>query len=286
MSDEVSADTRADETGTPGQPEAPVAEVQPEAPVTPVPPPPAVEAQPEAAAPSPEAQPSPEPEPEEAPEVELPKVEETPIVHKHFVAPALIPLERVDADETFRMRPEAELADVSALAMDLARLGQLFPIDVRLKAPDRFQVITGFRRVAALRFLHREKVLARLHTDLSDADATLMALASAIHSRQVAGEALAAVRDALAAQNRLAPAARDMLEKALAADDSLAPEEVEEEVDADELAGDVTVRLGQANQDLALLADVFADLEPEKQEALLTQLRYSVDLVAFLEGKR
>jgi len=28
-----------------------------------------------------------------------------------------------------------------------------------------FQVITGFRRVAALRFLQREKVLARLHTD-------------------------------------------------------------------------------------------------------------------------
>ncbi len=267
-------------------------QIEPGAEATP-PPVPSAEAQAEVA-PAPEAEATPPVEaeapfdevPDEAPEVELPRVEETPIVHKHFVAPALIPLERVDDDALFRVRSADELEDVSALATDLARLGQLFPIDVRLKAPDRFQVITGFRRVAALRFLHREKVLARLHTDLSDADALLMSLASAIHARQVGAQALAALRDALQADGRLSPAARDMLEKALAADDSLAPEQVEEEVDADELAGDVTVRLGQCNQDLALLADVFADLEPSKQEALLTQLRYSIDLVAFLEGKR
>ena len=33
-----------------------------------------------------------------------------------------------------------------------------------------------------------------------------------------------------------------------------------EEVEAEELAGDVTVRLGEINQDLALLAEVFASL--------------------------
>lgn len=216
----------------------------------------------------------------------LPQVEETPVVHKHFVAPALIPLDRVDEDAAFRVRAEAELADVASLATDIARLGQLFPIDVRLVPPDRFQVITGFRRVAALRFLQREKVLARLHTDLSDADAMLMALASAIHSKSVGAEALTSVRAALEAEGRLTPSARDMLEKALATEDGLAPENVEEEVDADELAADVTVRLGQANQDLSLLADVFADLEPERREELLRQLRYSIDLVAFLESRQ
>lgn len=215
----------------------------------------------------------------------LPQVEETPVVHKHFVAPALIPLERVDDDAAFRVRPEGELADVAALATDIARLGQLFPIDVRLVPPDRFQVITGFRRVAALRFLQREKVLARLHTDLSDGDATLMSLASAIHSRSIGTEAFVAVREALEADGRLSPAARDMLDKALATEDGLAPESVEEEVDADELAADVTVRLGQANQDLSLLADVFGDLDTERRDELLKQLRYSIDLVAFLESK-
>ncbi len=220
------------------------------------------------------------------PSAPLPQVEETPVIHKHFVAPALIPLDRIDEDADFLVRNEAELEDIAALATDIARLGQLFPIDVRLVPPDRFQVITGFRRVAALRFLQREKVLARLHTDLSDADSLLMSLASAIHSKNVGAEALASLRETLEAEGRLSPSARDMLEKALSGDDNLAPESVEEEVDADELAADVTVRLGQINQDLSLLADVFSDLDEERREELLKQLRYSSELVAFLESKQ
>ncbi|MEW6434463.1 MAG: ParB N-terminal domain-containing protein [Myxococcota bacterium] len=229
---------------------------------------------------------TPEPDPGAAPPPEVleprPSPEVRPLVHKHFVAPAMIPLDRVDDDDTFRLR--GEVGDVSALATDVARLGQLFPIDVRLKPPDRFQVITGFRRVAALRLLHREKVLARLHTDLSDSDALLMALAAAIHGKGVGREALAEAQERLSAEGRLTPAARDMLVKALE-DEGLAPEEVEEEVDADELAADVTLRLGQANQDLSLLADVFEELDDARREELLTQLRYSSELVAYLEGK-
>lgn len=219
------------------------------------------------------------PEPRPSPDVR-------PLVHKHFVAPAMIPLDRVDADDAFRLRADApDEDDVSALATDIARLGQLFPIDVRLKAPDRFQVITGFRRVAALTMLQREKVLARLHTDLTDADALLMALASAIHGEEVSREELAAAQERLSSEGRLAPAARDMLTRALSDEDGLAPEEVEEEVDADELASDVTLRLGQCNQDLSLLADVFEELDEARRAELLTQLRYSAELVAYLEGK-
>jgi hypothetical protein len=207
-------------------------------------------------------------------------------IPRHFSAPALLPLDRLDDDATFRFRPAEELDDVAALATDIARLGQIFPIDVRLVPPDRLQIVTGFRRVAALKFLQREKVVARLHTELSDADALLMALASAIHSRAVDVEALAALKARLESSGALTPAARDMLAKALAADDELSPENVEEEVDADELAADVTVRLAQCNQDLSLLADVFDQLDDEKRDALMTQLKYSIDLVAFLESKK
>ena len=222
----------------------------------------------------------------EVPETEQDEGADAPVVHKHFTAPALIPLDRLADDVEFLVRDEAELEDVSSLATDLARLGQLFPIDVRLQPPDRFQVITGFRRVAALRFLQRDKVLARLHTDLGDGDAMLMALASAIHSRSVGAAALTAVRERLATEGRLSAAARDMFEKALATESNLGPELTEEEVDADELAGDVTVRLGECNQDLSLLADVYDQLDDEKKDELLRQLRYSSDLVTFLEGKR
>ncbi|MFZ5469973.1 MAG: ParB N-terminal domain-containing protein [Myxococcota bacterium] len=205
---------------------------------------------------------------------------------KSHVAPALIALDRVEEDFTFRLRPEGEL---SLLATDLARLGQLFPVDLRLRPPDRFQIVCGFRRVAALRFLQRDKVLARLHTDLSDEDALLMALASAIHGQGVGQEELSMVRARLQQEGRLTSTARDMLDKALSGGDELGPESVEDEeeqeVDADELAANVTLRLGELNQDLSLLADVFGSLDEERKAELLEQLRYSAELVAFLEGR-
>lgn len=228
----------------------------------------------------------------DAPSSESPAVEERPA--RSHVAPALVALDRVDDDATFRMRSEG---DIAGLATDVARLGQLFPVDLRLVPPDRFQVISGFRRVAALRFLQRDRVLARLHTDLSDEDALLLSLAAAIHRAPVSREELSLVRARLDQEGRLTPTARDMLEKALALGDPLAPEafepegaagaaeEEDEEVDADELAADVARRLGAINQDLSALADVFASLDDDRRKELLTQLRYSADLVAFLEGR-
>jgi ParB family chromosome partitioning protein len=259
-----------------------------EAPVAPEPvpePTPAIETAPVAQAPDEASLSDPDDGEDDGEEIDLTAV--TPHdLPRHYSAPALLPLDRLDDDQTYLLRAASDLEDLAALATDIARLGQLFPIDVRLVAPDRLQIVTGFRRVAALKFLQREKVVARLHTELSDADAMLMALASAIHSRQVGAEALGELTERLEAQGLLTPAARDMLAKALAEDDELAPENVEEEVDADELAADVTVRLGQCNQDLSLLADVFDQLDDEKRDALLTQLKYSIDLVGFLESKK
>ena len=195
--------------------------------------------------------------------------------------PELIPIDRVDEDPLFQVRP---LGDLSLLATDVARLGQLFPIDVRVKAPERYQLICGYRRVAALKFLQRDQVLARVHLNLSEEDGLLMALASAIHGSPASREELLSFRSALQRQGRLSTAAAHMLEKALAPDSGLAPESAEEEIDADELAGDAAMRLGEINQDLALLAEVFTSLDPDRKEELLRQLRYSAELVAYLEG--
>ncbi|ADO73177.1 ParB N-terminal domain-containing protein [Stigmatella aurantiaca] len=194
---------------------------------------------------------------------------------------ASLPLEQVEEDGTFRIRPAGE---ISALATDIARLGQLFPVDVRSVGQDRYQIICGFRRVAALRFLKRDRVQARVHEGLSDEDSLLIALAAAIHANPVDREELEAKREALESAGRLSAAARDMLEKALESEDSLAPESMEEEVDADELAADAAQRLGTLNQDLSLLADVFLSLDEARRAELLMQLRYSAELVEYLEG--
>ena len=44
----------------------------------------------------------------------------------------------------------------------------------------RWQVVAGFRRMAAVRMLARERVLARLHAELSDGDAWGVALTQAL----------------------------------------------------------------------------------------------------------
>ncbi|MBN1207400.1 MAG: ParB N-terminal domain-containing protein [Myxococcaceae bacterium] len=217
---------------------------------------------------------------EAAPAAPAPVAEPRPLGAMSLAA---IPLEQVEEDSTFQIRSEGEIA---RLATDVARLGQLFPVDVRPVGPERYQLICGFRRVAALRFLKRDRMQARIHTGLSDEDALLMALAAAIHASPVEREELEARRVQLEAEGRLTAAARDMLEKALATEDSLAPETVEEEVDADELAADVAQRLGTINQDLSLLADVFLSLDEGRRAELLMQLRYSAELVAYLEGLR
>jgi hypothetical protein len=49
-------------------------------------------------------------------------------------------LDEILEDDTFKVRPEG---DLSLLATDLARLGQLFPIDVREVQPGKYQVIWG-----------------------------------------------------------------------------------------------------------------------------------------------
>jgi ParB-like chromosome segregation protein Spo0J len=196
-------------------------------------------------------------------------------------APSLVPIDSLSQDRVFQMRP---VGDLSLLAVDLARLGQLFPVELRRNEAGDLQIICGFRRIAALAFLQRKEVLARIHRGLSDEDALLMALAAAIHHAPISREQLENARNRLEQEGRLFASARDMVEKALGAGEALQPEGTEEEVDADELAASATERLGEINQDLSLLADVFLSLDIEQREQLLRQLRYSAELVEYLEG--
>jgi ParB-like chromosome segregation protein Spo0J len=219
-------------------------------------------------------------EPEEAREPESSVSEPASRLLGQTILDAIL-LEQLEDDATFRIRPEGE---ISKLATDVARLGQLFSVDVRPRESNRYQIICGFRRVAALRFLKRDRVQVRIHPELSDEDALLMALAAAIHASPVERPQLESWRARLEAEGRLSAATRDMLDKALETEDTLAPESMEEEVDADELAADAAQRLGALNQDLSLLADVFNSLDESRRAELLMQLRYSAELVAYLEG--
>ena len=192
-----------------------------------------------------------------------------------------IAIDRIDDGPQFQVRP---VGDLSPLATDVARLGQLFPVEVRPQG-DRYQLICGYRRVAALKFLRRDHVLARVHSGLSDEDALLMAVACAVHAAGASREELASFKASLQRQGRLPPAVAQTLDRALELDAELSEEGAEEEaaeLDADELADDLAVRLGELNQDLASLAEVFECVAVGRREELLRQLRYPAELAAYL----
>ena len=86
-----------------------------------------------------------------------------------------IPLDQVVADHLIRDRIGAEPTEMAALKDSLRNRGQQTPIEVVELAPDRYGLISGWRRLSALRDLARDggapTVLARIITPGTDADA-------------------------------------------------------------------------------------------------------------------
>ena len=127
-----------------------------------------------------------------------------------------VPLSAIDGDATFRLREEG---DVSALAASLGRLGQLVPLELRplpgsAGAAPRYQVVSGFRRIAALRLLRRERALARVHPSFSDEDAWGLALSQALLTEPLDRAAVEGLRARLEPAG-VAPWAMELLDEAL-----------------------------------------------------------------------
>lgn len=129
-------------------------------------------------------------------------------------AVAFVGLSDIQDDATFRLREEG---DVSALAASIGRLGQLVPIELRRVPGEdgpRLQVVAGFRRLAAVRMLLRDRVLARVHEDLGEEDAWGLALGQALLTEPLGEGDLRALRERLA-EGGVAPWADDLVDEAL-----------------------------------------------------------------------
>jgi ParB family chromosome partitioning protein len=87
-----------------------------------------------------------------------------------------IPLSALTEDNEFQCR--ATVSNVDGMAASIARDGQIDCVIVRPVAGNRFQLIAGFTRVAALRKLGRTYVRATIRRGLSDAEARRVSLAS------------------------------------------------------------------------------------------------------------
>lgn len=207
-----------------------------------------------------------------------------------------VALSTLDGDATFRLREEG---DVSDLASSMGRLGQLVPVELRPLpgapgAAPRFQVVSGFRRIAALRLLRRDRVLARIHADFSDEDAWALALAQALLAAPLDRAALEALRGRVEV---VAPWAVDLLDRVAnepeAAPDGAGepegpapdgPEAAAVEVTPEELANDLAARLYEVNADLAVAYESWADLPPDGRRAIVEQARWIAALLPMLEA--
>jgi len=228
-------------------------------------------------------------------------------------AVSFVPLSAVADDSTFRLRDEG---DVSTLASSMGRLGQLVPVELRpwagsdpLGRGPRFQVVAGFRRVAAARVLQRDRVLARVHAALDDEDAWAIALAQALLLEPLITSELEALRerlgelpaaawaielvDAAIARAPIDPGQRERFLAWLAAPRAaaLAGEEEragegEVEMTPEELAADLARRMWEVNQDLAVAADAWDELPREGRRLVLEQARWVAQLLRHLEGGR
>jgi hypothetical protein len=169
----------------------------------------------------------------------------------------------------------------------------------------RYQVVAGFRRLAAVRLLARGRVLARVHGELDDEDAWSLALADALLGAPLSLTELGALRDRLTglgtaswaeelvdeAQERALEAPPPAGEPDAAAQDAAsaaaaAAEEGPEEVTPDQLAEAVASGLWSVGQDLDLAVDSWLDLPEHGRRQIVEQLRYLAELHAFLAGAR
>ncbi len=212
-----------------------------------------------------------------------------------------VPLEAIAADAPFRLRPEG---DVAALAASIARLGQLVPVELRAlpgagDGPPRWQVVAGHRRLAAVRLLARQRVLARVHARLDDDDAWALALAPALLGEPLAAPELEALRARLPglrsaawAEELLdealvrAPVEPEVRERFLAFLQGGPPDAPAAEVTAEELARDVAARLWEVNVDLAQVLDAWPDVPAAARALLEAQLRYVAEIHPLLAGGR
>lgn len=124
---------------------------------------------------------------------------------------AVVPLTRLLDDITFRLR---QPGDVSSLARSIAQAGQLFPIEVRTVG-EQLQPLTGFRRLAALRLLHRDRVLVRIHGAITDEAAALIAAADALDNRPLEREELLEMRERYRAMGWSTPALEELIGRAI-----------------------------------------------------------------------
>ncbi len=192
-----------------------------------------------------------------------------------------VPLSTLDAEEPFRLR---EPGDVTALATSIGRLGQLVAVELRRhpaagRDEARYQLVAGHRRVAAVKLLQRDRVLARIHGDLPDREAWVLVCAGALLDEPLGRAELAALREKVISEQ--VEWAGPLVEAALARL-SRGPDEAALASDAALMAQ----QLYEVNRTLHTGLGAWRIFPPDARAQVLAQLRFSAELLPYLEEEK
>jgi ParB family chromosome partitioning protein len=167
-----------------------------------------------------------------------------------------VPLGAVVVDEDARPRP---LRGVARLAANLERFGQLTPVVVRPLGADRFELVTGYRRMAALAAARFTHVDVRVVPDLDDATAAALYVAENCLVEGVSSKAVERLAERLAGAAGFA----EVLPQVLADD-----ENVEEDVYLEDMAAEARDALAEGAGWVAALRPHWADLDDDDRVPL------------------
>ncbi|MCK6574796.1 ParB N-terminal domain-containing protein [Myxococcota bacterium] len=187
----------------------------------------------------------------------------------------LVPLGRILVREADCPRP---VRGVARLALNLRRFGQLTPVVVTPEG-DALRLVTGFRRMAALRLAGMTHARVRVVPDLDARTAAALYVAENCLVDGVTSKAVAH----LAAQLRddAPPAFAEVL-ATVQADD----EEVVEEIYLEDMAEEARHHLAEGAAWVAALRPHWAELEPEDRQPLVELLTYFARVSARLSAPR
>ncbi len=167
-----------------------------------------------------------------------------------------VPLAAVVIDEAARPRP---LRGVARLAANLERFGQLTPVVVRPLGADRFALVTGYRRMAALAAARFTHVDVRVVPDLDDATAAALYVAENCLVEGVSSKAVERLAERLADVAGFA----EVLPQVLADDEAAV-----EDVYLEDMAAEARDALAEGAGWVAALRPHWADLERDDRVPL------------------
>jgi len=108
-----------------------------------------------------------------------------------------IPVDQVIAGKNIRLEPEED-GELGGLMDSIGKHGQLQPIVV-VPRDGRYELVAGYRRLAAVKARNEQTIAAVIHDSISDAEIPFLRLAENIQRKQLSSREIVVALDAIKA---------------------------------------------------------------------------------------